>query len=70
MITTRGDTAIITASVTFSKKDTQKESWEEVKLKLIAGIIPSYLTQFAEVEALAKHEAEVRERLKESIGGQ
>lgn len=65
MITTRGDIVTITASITFHKKDMQKENWEEMKSKLIARITPEYRAQITQVEATVEHEIEARERRKD-----
>lgn len=64
MITCRGDNVTITASISFSKKDTQKENWPETKTRLIAAVEPSFRSQLKEVENRAEHEAEVRERIR------
>lgn len=68
MITARGDVVTITATITFSKKDTQNENWNTVKKRLIAGTEAQFHSQLALVEERGRHEAEVKERTRGTAG--
>lgn len=62
MITTRGDVVIITASITFGKKDIYDEDWEAKKNKMIKATEAAFHSQLVEIEGKIQHDVDVKER--------